>query len=100
MKNELLPNTKEVLKECIEESRKSLPFSLTPKDLEKLLPFGSTTISDMLVKFDYPEPDPERAIPNRKIGGKRVIPRDWFLAWYYGYEVQGELSNIYQVRVG
>ena len=75
---------KEVLLETIDNTRKELPFSLTVKDLKKLLPFSDTRIYQMLECGD---------IPGRKINGKWVIPRDSFLAWFYGNdEIQKEIK--------
>jgi len=64
-------NTLEYL---IDKSRKELPFTLSPKDLIKLLPHGQTKIYEMLNR---------NIIPCKKIEGKWVIPRDKFLEWYY-----------------
>lgn len=74
----------DILKEQIAITREELPFLLTTDDLLKLLPHGKTKINEMLRRYDYPEADPRETIPNRKIGGRRVVPRDWFLAWLYG----------------
>ena len=68
---------KEVLLETIDNTRKELPFSLSVKDLIRLTPFAETRIYQMLECGD---------IPGRKINGKWMIPRDSFLAWFYGNE--------------
>lgn len=62
------------LKYLIDKSRKELHFTLSPKDLIKLLPHGQTKIYEMLNR---------NIIPCKKIEGKWVIPRDKFLEWYY-----------------
>ncbi len=86
---------KEVLKENISTTREELDFSLTPKDLEELLPHGKTKINEMLRKYDYDNPNIPitEKIPNKKIGGKRVIPREWFLAWYYGQDLEDGINE-------
>ncbi len=66
--------TREVLEELIKKSQSELPFSLEVKHLKELLPHGETKIYLLLE---------QGKIPGRKIGGKWVIPRDQFLAWYY-----------------
>jgi len=70
---------KEVLLELIKETREDLPFSLTPKHVEKLLPVSSTKVYKLLERGE---------IPGKKIDGKWAIQRDLFLAWYYVYEVK------------
>jgi excisionase family DNA binding protein len=57
------------------ESRKELPFYLTIEELTKLLPYGRTKIYELLNNGK---------IPSRKVEGKWIIPRDKFLAWFYG----------------
>ncbi|MFW6027033.1 MAG: hypothetical protein ACOCRX_11920 [Candidatus Woesearchaeota archaeon] len=89
----------EILKEQISITRGELSFSLTVADLERLLPHGHTKINEMLRKYDYPEANPEDTIPNRKIGGRRVIPRDWFLAWYYGETENKKIEEEYKVDI-
>ncbi|MGM0410521.1 MAG: helix-turn-helix domain-containing protein [Bacillota bacterium] len=64
-----------VMLTLITKSQKNLPFSLEVKDLCELLPHSSTKIYLMLENGE---------LPGRKIGGKWVISRDQFLAWYYG----------------
>lgn len=93
--------TREVLKEDINSTRNELKFSLTPKDLQQLLPHGRTKINEMLRKYDYDNPDIPltEKIPNRKIGGKRVIPRAWFLAWYYGQDLKTEVEERKEYKV-
>ncbi|MCK8823992.1 helix-turn-helix domain-containing protein [Fuchsiella alkaliacetigena] len=59
----------------IEKSRQEFPFSLKVKDLKRLLPHGETKIYEMLER---------EVIPAKKIGGRWVVSRDRFLAWYYG----------------
>lgn len=66
--------TGEVLKELIKEAQCNLPFSLSTKDLIKLLPHGETKIYQMLE---------QGVIPAKKIGGKWIVSRDKFLVWYY-----------------
>lgn len=90
----------EILKEQIAVTREELPFSLTVNDLLKILPHRKTKINEMLRKYDYPEADPKNTIPNRKIGGRRLIPRDWFLAWYYGEsEKKTVIEDEYEITV-
>ena len=60
--------------ELMKKTRNELPFTLSPKDLIKLLPHGQTKIYEMLNRD---------IIPCKKIEGKWVIPRDKFLEWYY-----------------
>lgn len=92
----------EILREQIAATRKELPFSLTINDLIDLLPHGETKIKEMVRKYDYPEADPEETIPNKKVGGRRMVPRDWFLAWYYGdseKDASGLVQDEYKVTV-
>ncbi|MFW5790440.1 MAG: helix-turn-helix domain-containing protein [Bacillota bacterium] len=69
-------NERNKVNQLVAQSRKELPFTLSPKDLIKLLPYGQTKIYEMLNR---------NIIPCRKIEGKWIIPRDKFLEWYYGY---------------
>ena len=62
--------------ELMKKTRNELPFTLSPKDLIKLLPHGQTKIYEMLNRD---------IIPCKKIEGKWVIPRDKFLEWYYDH---------------
>lgn len=84
MANSISLSSIDILKEQIAITREELPFLLTVDDLLKILPHGKTKINEMLRRYDYPEAKPDETIPNRKIGGRRVVPRDWFLAWLYG----------------
>ncbi|MFW6009129.1 MAG: helix-turn-helix domain-containing protein [archaeon] len=74
-----------VMLTLISKSQKNLPFSLEVKDLCKLLPHSSTKIYLMLESGE---------LPGRKLGGKWVISRDQFLAWYYGVNEAEELLVI------
>lgn len=70
-------NSKKILKQLIMDMRVELPFSLSPKDVVKLLPHGQTKVYQMLESGE---------IPAKKLGGKWVISRDVFLSWYFGNE--------------
>lgn len=83
-KNTISVDSLEILKEQIAKTREELPFTLTINDLVELLPHGKSKISEMLRRYEYPENDISDVIPNQKLGGRRVIPRAWFLAWLYG----------------
>ena len=67
-----------IILKLIYKSQKNLPFSLNVKDLAKILPHSNTKIYLMLESGE---------LPARKIGGKWVISRDYFLAWYYGVDI-------------
>ena len=69
------PKMEKIIFELILKSQKELPFSLQVNDLCELLPHSNTKIYLMLESGE---------LPARKIGGKWVISRDQFLAWYYG----------------
>ena len=76
---------RDVMMNCIDNTRKELPFSLTPSDLIEMLPISSTKIYELL----------ERGIiPGKKIGGKWAIPRDQFLAWYHANLIEDGLEKI------
>lgn len=62
--------------QLVKKTRAELPFTLSPKDLIKLLPHGQTKIYEMLNR---------NILPCKKIEGKWVIPRDKFLEWYYDH---------------
>jgi excisionase family DNA binding protein len=57
------------------QTRNELPFYLTIDELIELLPYGKTKIYEFLNSGQ---------IPSKKIEGKWIIPRDKFLAWFYG----------------
>ncbi|MCG8514518.1 MAG: helix-turn-helix domain-containing protein [Halanaerobiales bacterium] len=81
---EILPTVKEVLLELIKDNRNNLPFALGVKDLMRLIPFSQNQIYLML---------DTKQIPGKKIGGKWVIQRDAFLAWYYGVYQDDEFAR-------
>ena len=54
-------DVKEVLLQVVENERKELPFSLTVKDLQELLPLSDTRIYNLLISGE---------IPGKKIGGE------------------------------
>ena len=72
----MIKNNKEndLFKQLAIKTYAELPFTLSPKDLLKLLPHGQTKIYEMLNR---------NIIPCKKVEGKWVIPRDKFLEWYY-----------------
>ncbi|MBM7623743.1 helix-turn-helix domain-containing protein [Sporohalobacter salinus] len=81
---------RDVLLKCIENSRKELPFSLTPKDVEELLPVSSTKVYTLLERGE---------IPARKIDGKWAIQRDQFLAWFHGSTINNKQDELESVVV-
>lgn len=90
----------QILREQIAKTRKELPPYLTKSDLVKLLPHSESKIDNMLRKYDYPKADPNDVIPNRKTGGRRFIPRDWFLAWYFGEpDKKKVIEDEYEVNI-
>lgn len=72
---------RDAILKCIENTRKELPFSLTPKDLKELLPVSSTKVYMLLERGE---------IPAKKIDGKWAIPRDQFLTWFHGSHIKSE----------
>ena len=76
---------RDVMMNCIDNTRKELPFSLTPSDLIEMLPISSTKIYELLERG---------VIPGKKIGGKWAIPRDQFLAWYHANLIEDGLEKI------
>ncbi|PUU86327.1 MAG: hypothetical protein CI948_2868, partial [Halanaerobium sp.] len=64
-----------LLKQLALKTQKELPFNLSVDDLEKLLPYGLTRIYELLNAG---------LIPSKKFEGRWIIPRDKFLAWFYG----------------
>lgn len=77
--NEKSLDINNIILQLIYKSQKNLPFSLNVKDLAKILPHSNTKIYLMLESGE---------LPARKIGGKWVISRDYFLAWYYGVDLK------------
>lgn len=73
------PAVKEVLMEIIKDEVDELPYALGVADLKKLLPHSDTKIYLMLESGE---------IPGRKIGGKWIVQRSTFLAWFYGIEME------------
>ncbi|MFW5795380.1 MAG: helix-turn-helix domain-containing protein [Bacillota bacterium] len=57
------------------KSQKKLPFTLSINNLRELLPYGKTKIYELLNAG---------TIPAKKVEGRWIIPRDKFLAWFYG----------------
>jgi excisionase family DNA binding protein len=57
------------------KSQKELPFTLSINNLTELLPYGKTKIYELLNNG---------TIPAKKVDGRWIIPRDKFLAWFYG----------------
>lgn len=66
---------KYLLKQLALRTQKELPFNLSVNDLEDMLPYGKTKIYELLNTG---------TIPAQKIDGRWIIPRDKFLAWFYG----------------
>jgi hypothetical protein len=66
---------KYLFKQLALRTQKKLPFNLSVDDLEELLPYGSTRIYELLNAG---------LIPSKKFKGRWIIPRDKFLAWFYG----------------
>ena len=77
--------TKEVLKELVKETRTELPFSLEPTHIIELTGYSRATIYKMLEAGEIPGA--------KKIRGWRV-PRDVFLAWWYGEEQDEDVINM------
>lgn len=85
-KKELDPIIEKEIQKHIKFFIKSLPQTLTPKDLERLLSFGKTKIYTLL-RTDV--------IPAHKVSGKWIIPKAIFLKWYYtGEYVEIDLEKI------
>lgn len=72
---------KEVLLQLIRETRQELPFALKTSHLKKFFGFGNEKLYELLGK----------EIPAKKIGGEWRIPRDPFLAWFYGVDLEKNL---------
>lgn len=81
---EIQLTTKEVLKDLIKEEKNELPYALGVADLKNLLPHSDTKIYLMLESGE---------IPGRKIGGKWVVQRSAFLAWFHGVELEHSLEE-------
>ena len=60
--------------DSINELKEELPLVLTVKDLKSLLPIGRNSLYSIL-KINE--------IPNKKVKGKIIIPRDKFLVWLF-----------------
>lgn len=73
--------TKEVLKELVRETRSELPFTLEPKQIIELTGYSRATVYKMLEAGEIPGA--------KNLRGWRV-PRDVFLAWWYGEEQDNE----------
>ena len=80
----------EVLLQVIENERKELPFSMTVKQIEKLLPFSDTKIYEWLKAGK---------IPGRKIDGKWIVPTSKFLAWFHGDFEKSKLESKIEQQV-
>ncbi|WP_172431870.1 helix-turn-helix domain-containing protein [Orenia metallireducens] len=76
--------SQELLRELLREAREELPFVLTVKDIQKLLPFGRSKVYELLK---------EGVIPNKKVEGKILIPREQFLIWMYCDERENQKSS-------
>ncbi|MFW6029886.1 MAG: helix-turn-helix domain-containing protein [Halanaerobiales bacterium] len=81
---EIQASAKEVLMELIKDEVNDLPFSLGVADLKKILPHSDTKIYLMLESGE---------LPGRKMGGKWVVQRSAFLAWFHGAELEKDLAN-------
>ncbi|MFW6030216.1 MAG: helix-turn-helix domain-containing protein [Halanaerobiales bacterium] len=79
---------KDILSDLIKDEVLELPYSLGVKDLKELLPHSETKIYLMLESGE---------LPGRKIGGKWVIQRSAFLAWFHGKEMEKDYAA--EVRV-
>lgn len=72
------------VKEQIDFDFAQIPFALGVSDIKHLLPLSDSKIYMML--------DNEE-IPARKIGGKWVVSRSEFLAWFYESEEELDLAD-------
>lgn len=82
---------KEMLKEMIRRERKRLPYTLTPKDIMEILPWGRSKVYEAIR---------QGVIPARKVKGSLVINRDLFLIWLYSTEEnEDEKKDIDQLMV-
>ncbi len=76
---EISLTVEKLLREQIEETRRKLPFSLKVIHLKDLLGIGETKVYEALQKDVIPGA--------RKINHSWRVPRDVFLAWWYGYKL-------------
>jgi excisionase family DNA binding protein len=83
-KSELQSYFENAVKEQINFDFEQIPFSLGVSDLKELLPLSDSKIYMMLESEE---------LPARKIGGKWVVSRSEFLAWFYGSEEDLDLSE-------
>jgi len=83
-KTELHSYFENAVKEQIDYDFDQIPFALGVKHLKKLLPLSDSKIYMMLEAGE---------LPARKIGGKWVVSRSEFLAWFYESEVDLDLAE-------
>ena len=81
----------EMLKEMIRRERKRLPYTLTPKDIIEILPWGRSKVYEAIR---------QGVIPARKVKGSLVINRDLFLIWLYSTDENDEFKDDISSLVG
>jgi len=69
-------NSNKILENQIEQTRKELPFSLKVKDLAELMNTSEKTVYLRLERDEIPGAN--------KLMGRWRVPRDLFLAWWFG----------------
>lgn len=75
LNNKFIKNNSGLYNSFANKSRRELPFTLSINNLIELLPYGKTKIYELLNNG---------TIPAKKVDGRWIIPRDKFLAWFYG----------------
>lgn len=83
MENNIQLTAKEVLVNLVRENQEKLPFSLKVKDIVELTNTSDTTVYEALTAGKIPGA--------RKIMGVWRVPRDIFLAWWYGVNLEEDL---------